>query len=347
MKHVKYILIDEMSFIGRNLLTHIDSRLRQAFPHNKEVSFGGISIILVGDLGQLPPVMDRPAYACEGHAKELWNLFTTVVTLDTVYRQDGQSNDQRLFRHLLMNVRDAIPTIEDWKVLMTRTDSKLDASTKESFNKATHLFATNDDVHNHNKRCLVSLNHPVARSVATRSNNNNNMEADEENLDNEVLLAVGARVMLTSNLWTNAGLVNGALGVVEDIVYNPGTSPPNPPTYVLVTFDKYVGVAWDELFPHTVPIIPIERGNNRQIPLRLAWGLTIHKSQGLTLEKATIDIGRTERQGLTFTAISRVKSLDGLRFQPPFSYDRYEKMAKFAGVSKRKEEEVRLRLNTK
>ena len=246
-----------------------------------------------------------------------------------------------------MNVRDAIPTIEDWKVLMTRTDSNLDASTKESFNKAKHLFATNDDVHNHNKHCLVSLNHPVARSVATRSNNNNNIEADEENLDNEVLLAVGARVMLTSNLWTDAGLVNGALGVVEDIVYNPGTSPPNPPTYVLVTFDKYVGVAWDELFPQTVPIIPIERGNNRQIPLRLAWGLTIHKSQGLTLEKATIDIGRTERQGLTFTAISRVKSLDGLRFQPPFPYDRYEKMAKCAGVSKRKEEEAKLRLNTK
>ena len=78
-----------------------------------------------------------------------------------------------------MNVRDVIPTIEDWKVLMTRTDSKLDASTKESFNKATHLFPTNDDVHNHNQRCLVSLHHPVARSVATRSNNNNNMEANE------------------------------------------------------------------------------------------------------------------------------------------------------------------------
>ena len=52
---------------------------------------------------------------------------------------------------------------------------------------------------------------------------------------------------------------------------------------------------------------------------------------------------KTERQGLTFTAISRVKSLDGLRFQPPFSYDRYEKMGKCAGVSKRKDEEERLK----
>jgi len=89
MKHVKYILIDEMSFIGRNMLMHIDSRLRQAFPHNKEVPFGGISIIFVGDLGQLRPIIERPTYACEGHAKELWNLFTNVVTLDTIFKQDG------------------------------------------------------------------------------------------------------------------------------------------------------------------------------------------------------------------------------------------------------------------
>ena len=343
MRHVKYILIDEMSFIGRNLLTHIDARLRQAFPENANVPFGGRSIILVGDLGQLPPVMDKPAYACEGHAKELWNLFITVVTLDTIFRQDGQSNDQRRFRYLLMNVRDAIPTLEDWKLLMERTDTNMNGSTKELFDKSIHLFSTNDDVHNHNKRCLRSLNRPVARSVATRVSSNYSAEADEEKLDNELLISVGARVMLTSNLWTNAGLVNGALGEVEQIVYNPGITPPEPPTYVLVRFDKYVGVPWDEAFPQIVPIIPIERGRERQIPLRLAWGLTIHKSQGLTLEKATINIGKTERQGLTFTAISRVKSLDGLRFQPPFSYDRYEKMGKCAGVSKRKDEEERLK----
>jgi hypothetical protein len=97
MRHIKYILIDEMSFIGRNLLTQIDARLRQAYSENSIVPFGGRSIILVGDLGQLPPIMDRPTYACEGHAKELWNLFTIVVTLDTMFRQDGQSNDQNIF----------------------------------------------------------------------------------------------------------------------------------------------------------------------------------------------------------------------------------------------------------
>jgi hypothetical protein len=58
-----------------------------------------------------------------------------------VFRQDGQSNEQKCFRHLLMNVRDAMPTIEDWKLLMTHTYTSLDASTKESFDKEIHLFA--------------------------------------------------------------------------------------------------------------------------------------------------------------------------------------------------------------
>ena len=105
-----------------------------------------------------------------------------------------------------------------------------------------------------------------------------------------------------------------------------------------------MGVSWHESFPQVFPITSMERGNKKQLPLKLAWGLTIHKSQWLTLEKATINIGKQERQGMTFTAISRVKDLASLRFQPPFSYDRYEKMSKLPGVKIRKVEEDRLRM---
>ena len=66
----------------------------------------------------------------------------------------------------------------------------------------------------------------------------------------------------------------------------------------------------------------------------------------MTLERATINIGKQERQGMTFTTIYRVKELVGLRFQPPFSYDRYEKMSKLPGVKIRKDEEDRLKLIT-
>ena len=69
MSNVKYILIDEMSFIGKNLFITIDSRLCQAFLENANIPFGGRSIILVGDLGQLMPIMDKPLYALEGIEK--------------------------------------------------------------------------------------------------------------------------------------------------------------------------------------------------------------------------------------------------------------------------------------
>ena len=68
-KNVKYILIDEMNFIGKNLLTRIDSRLHQAFPENDNIPFGGRSNILVGDLGQFLPIMDKHVYASEGIAE--------------------------------------------------------------------------------------------------------------------------------------------------------------------------------------------------------------------------------------------------------------------------------------
>ena len=65
----------------------------------------------------------------------------------------------------------------------------------------------------------------------------------------------------------------------------------------------YVGVPFDIANPRLVPIAPVLRGSRKQIPLKMAWALTIHKSQGLTLDQATIDIGNREQQGLTFTVI--------------------------------------------
>ena len=102
-----------MSFIGKNLLMRIDSLLRQAFPENANIAFCGRSIILVSDLRQLPCVMDKHPYALEGIAKELWNILTIVVTLDTLFRPNGQSNEHISFPIFLMNIRDAVPTIED------------------------------------------------------------------------------------------------------------------------------------------------------------------------------------------------------------------------------------------
>ena len=89
--------------------------------------------------------------------------------------------------------------------------------------------------------------------------------------------------MLTCNLWAEAGLVNGALGTIQNIFFSEGSKPPQLPMYATVSFDDYISLPWDIKYLNIVPIAPIHRGNHKHIPLHMAWALTIHKSQNLTL----------------------------------------------------------------
>ena len=96
LKHTKYIIIDEMSFIGPKILLKIYSRLREAFPHQQHVQFGGVSVILFGDLAQLPPIMDKPIYTSHSNAKLLWEQFTIVITLQIVFWQQGETSTNKI-----------------------------------------------------------------------------------------------------------------------------------------------------------------------------------------------------------------------------------------------------------
>ena len=120
-------------------------------------------------------------------------------------------------------------------------------------------------------------------------------------------------------------------------------------TYLTVLFDKYSGPT---LSDGTVPIPPLRRSwvasgcqcSRLQLPLKLAWAVTIHKSQGLTLNKLTVDIGKKEfSAGLTFVAISRVRRLTDLLLNPPFSFQHLKNLAKSRRIEERKNEEERLK----
>ena len=127
-----------------------------------------------------------------------------------------------------------------------------------------------------------------------------------------------------------------------DIFYKLTHHPPQLPTFVVVNFQKYIGPTWDTNNPTFLPIPPIQRGGHTQIPLKMTWALTIHKSQGMTLPNDTIDIGTMERQGLTFTTLSGVSSLKDLHISPAFSYDHYKHMQDNAHVNVRKNVETLL-----
>ena len=148
--------------------------------------------------------------------------------------------------------------------------------------------------------------------------------------------------MLTANLWVGAILVNRSLGKVISIVYKSNNQPPTLTSFVVIEFLHYKGPSWDASNPNYVPISSITRGSRRKLPLRMAWGLTIHKAQGMTLQNAIIDIGNIDRQGLAFIAISRVKSLSSLRMSPTFSFSRYSRMQDNPYVEHRKKKNAYL-----
>jgi hypothetical protein len=157
-------------------------------------------------------------------------------------------------------------------------------------------------------------------------------------------LSIEKLIKLEINIMPQIALCHSCiLGKIVTIFYKESTAPPQIPTFVVVDFPKYIGPPWDERNPTHLPIPAVKRNGRAQIPLKMAWALTIHKSQGMTLPKATIDIGKTERQGLTFTAISRVPSLQDLRINPAFSFDRYSKMKDNKNIARRKHAEEILR----
>ena len=330
---MEYLIIDEMSMVGRKFLCQVDRRLRHVFPHRADTLFGGCSCLLFGDFGQLPPVMDLPLYTTMSRSplsdqgSSAYQLFDHAVVLEQMMRQSGQDPDQVLFRDIL-RLRDARLTISDWEQLMKQTPAEV--SDLAPFTNALNLIPTIEAVVEHNVAKIKASGHPVAtiKAIHSRLNASKASSEDAGGLESIICLASEARVMLTANLWVEMGLVNGAMGTVMAICYRNGESPPALPIAVTVRFDSYRGPTLPD---GTVPITPLRRTwsasggscSRLQLPLKLAWAITIHKAQGLTLDKVVIDIGKKEfSAGLTFVACSRVRRLKDLLFSPPFPFQR-------------------------
>ncbi len=192
-----------------------------------------------------------------------------------------------------------------------------------------HLFPTNALVDKRNDCKLRQLGTPRAliQSRDSDARRCKNVPSNKfESMSRELVIAVGAKVVLLKNLWTEGGLTNGSPGTVIDVVYKEGKRPPDLPSCVIVKFDNYVGESCLEDEEKCVPVVPITASYKKyysggrchnlertQIPLRLAYASTVHRAQGRTLQKVVVDIGNKRQQmGLVFTALSRVKSLDGL-----------------------------------
>ena len=196
------------------------------------------------------------------------------------------------------------------------------------FTDAPRLVASHEAEQEINHQQLQNLGRPCFNIKATHTTAAARKKAaqDAGGLEPVVRLAEGAKVMLRSNMWVSAGLTNGTLGTVVGVLYPPEAAGPDTlPAAVCVDFPGYQGPAWNPEQPKVVPVPAITtrwmdgtRMHSRtQIPLTLAFAVTIHKSQGWTRPAVWIDIGPREfALGLTFVALSRATSLSGIILNP-------------------------------
>lgn len=347
-KGVKLVIIDEFSMLRQSELSFINLRLQEAM--NNTNFMGGCVVLLSGDPGQLPPVGGRaiwdPSYAPTEHDKAgqgIYNMTQHVIELQKVSRANADDEDAEFFVELQERIRDGTTTESDWrKVISKCAEEEIGAHEwKQRFVDAsdvTHLFGTNIEVLKENHSRLKNLKCPIVqvRAKNTGQGSKWNDTGKFRGLEHNVYLAHGAKIFINQNLATQYCLSNGTTGVIKDLVYGEGVSPPDLPDYVWVDCgDEYKGPnffpdcgnerkGWVPIFPvtcseHTVSkkktnpdgSTLFEEHTRTMLPMQLAWAWTHWKSQGQTIRrKIVIHLGKHEKEaGTTYVDFSRGDAL--------------------------------------
>ncbi len=290
----KVLIIDEISMLHKKQLDLVNQVLQ--YFRDTDEPFGGIQLILCGDFFQLPPIgnytqTNRDKFSFMSQSWLDSNL--TICYLTDQYRQtDNNLND------ILNEIRSG--TVSDNSINILSTNNK-ELDEKEN----TKLYTHNLDVDRINTEHLQSVkgNQKIFRAKI-KGNLKLAETVKKSIMAPEILvLKIGARVMFVKNNHEK-GYLNGTLGIV--LRYNEDGIP------VIKLQNGYEINAEIEDWR-----IEDESGkllvSYQQIPLRLAWAITVHKSQGMTLDKAEMDLSKTFEKGQGYVALSRVKSLDGLK----------------------------------
>lgn len=290
------LIIDEISMLHDYRLDMIDEVCRKV--REDESPFGGLQIVLCGDFYQLPPVTrsDSPKGSNFITNSEIWKESEFVVCyLDEQFRQ----KEDEAYTDILNGIRAGVLTKRQLHNLQSTQDKSVDSEVA-----TTKLVTTNMDTDKINDRHLAELyTDEVEYEMVTTGSKKYKAQLLKSCLAPETLtLKIGAQVMCVKNSLEKR-YVNGSLGVVES--FDTSTSYPNVRlnTNKLVTIkpDKWELVDGDKI-----------RATATQVPLRLAWAITVHKSQGMTLDAAQIDLSRAFVEGMGYVALSRVKNMDNL-----------------------------------
>lgn len=318
IKTIDILVIDEISMVRSDLLDAIDSVLRRF--RNRYKPFGGVQLLMIGDLQQLTPVVtDEDAQLLSSYystpyffgSRALASVDYVTIELKEVYRQQDEK-----FISILNAVRNGRPSYEVIKSLNSRYVPHFVPSSDEGYIRLTTHNSIADD---HNERQLSLIDEPVHSFDAEISG-----VFPEYSYPTDVRLdlKVGAQVMFVKNdPSSEKNYYNGKIGTVTDFCEE----------YILVQCpgeDEKIAVEpleWENsryvINEQTQEMDTEVLGIFRQYPLRLAWAITIHKSQGLTFDKAIIDAASSFASGQVYVALSRCRTLEGMVLATPLRTD--------------------------
>lgn len=350
-RDIHLVIIDEFSVISCGMLYWIDQRMREIWPQDRHLRFGGRDVIFTGDAAQLDPVvpysLSTPTQKIQNDVqrkgRELWEGIECVCTLTT---QNRGKSDPEWF-DALRRLRRRRPTPADIDLFNTRCNTE--KSIPSSFSRAKHIAHKNIDVDAANHESLLAADMPIVHIYAQHHVQQKRLhrqrtipegtvealvnEAKHANSDRDrvvstkLKLCVGAPVTLTFNLEQSAGLCNGTNAIVYDLIF---VSDSELPIILVQITDPYLGPSFLDNVPNIVPITTKEvswgkknsdfRVIRRGIPLRLAYAMTIHKVQGLTCDQVIFHCNSIPSVAFAYVALSRVRERTSIILTQPLTY---------------------------
>jgi energy-coupling factor transporter ATP-binding protein EcfA2 len=326
LQNLELLVIDEISMVRADLLDVVDIFLRRFGP-NPLLPFGGIRMIWFGDLYQLPPVVTSQDQVWLKHEYQTPYFFGAhvfrsipqfeIVELKKIFRQSDPT-----FIEFLNRVRRNQLQTQDLNWLHQEVKKNVSRVSKEDKKiESVVLTTTNSKAEMVNKSKLDGL---PGRDLVLEGNITGLIDKKELPTEEFLRLKVGAQLMLLNND-PNGEWVNGSIGRVlgwkandlgteNEVLVEIGTSK-RVVTVSSIEWEYY-DFEWDH---DNKKVISKKRGQYKQHPIKLAWAMTIHKSQGLTFDRVHIDFDRgTFAHGQAYVALSRCRSLSGMTLARPF-----------------------------
>lgn len=335
IQSIELLIIDEVSMLRADILDAIDLTLR-SIRKTRDIPFGGVQLLLIGDLLQLPPVVKNEEWPWLAHFYPSMYFFNALalkeraplyIELEKVYRQADPT-----FINLLNKLRKNEINQTDIELLNKYYNPEIE---KKPLTEAIFITTHNKMANDINSRELEKLK---GKSNTFKAVVGKEFQPNSFPIELELRLKKGARVMFIKNDYSGNGrYFNGKIGTVTDfdeqgpiVSFDDGSDP--------FIVERYT---WENkrytLNENTNEIETTIKGTFSHYPLKLAWAVTVHKSQGLTFDKAIIDVSRAFAPGQIYVALSRLTSLNGLILNSKIPEDLPQTEATLKDFSKNKQ----------